>query len=205
MTPSKGHTARPASERRSLAGSTSHRQPQRFRCCHGSLSAVVRVPAWPSLMAMQIAISSYKRHRFPPEIITHSVWLYCCFNTSFREVEGMLLKREITPGLAHRSHKGSNNRAASQRLQAIARRPVENSHLPFPKREKTMQGYCSPGHLQRFVSIHSAIRDCFFVPSCRRSALTIRYHRLETFDARSAVSHKQLKGRILRFHYGRVS
>jgi len=22
---------------------------------------------------------SYKRHRFPPEIITHAVWLYCRF------------------------------------------------------------------------------------------------------------------------------
>lgn len=79
-------------------------------------------------------------------------------------------KREIAPGVEHRSHKGLNNRA-------------ENSHLPFRKRERAMQGYRSPGSLQRFISIHSAIRNCFSVPARRRSALTIRYHRLEAFDA----------------------
>ena len=62
-----------------------------------------------------------------------------------------------------------------------------NSHLPFRKRERAMQGFRSPGALQRFVSIHSAIRNCFSVPACRRSALTIRYHRLEAFDAWNAV------------------
>lgn len=84
-------------------------------------------------------------------------------------------KREIAPGVEHRSHKGLNNRA-------------ENSHLPFRKRERAMQGYRSPGSLQRFVSIHSAIRNCFFVPARRRSALTIRYHRLEAFDAWNAAA-----------------
>ncbi len=38
---------------------------------------------------------SYKRHRFPPEIITHAVWLYCRFNLSLREVEEMFLERGI--------------------------------------------------------------------------------------------------------------
>ena len=38
---------------------------------------------------------SYKRHRFPPEIIAHAVWLYCRFNLSFREVEEMLLERGV--------------------------------------------------------------------------------------------------------------
>lgn len=79
-------------------------------------------------------------------------------------------KREIAPGLEHRMHKRLNNRA-------------ENSHLPFRKRERSMHGFRSPGGLQRFVSIHSAIRNSFAVPAHRRSALTIRYHRLEAFDA----------------------
>ena len=38
---------------------------------------------------------NYKRHRFPPEIIAHAVWLYCRFNLSFREVEEMSLERGI--------------------------------------------------------------------------------------------------------------
>ena len=229
-----------------------------------------------TLPSMTTPSISYKRPRFPPEIIAHAVWLYCRFNLSLREVEEMLLergidvsyetirrwvkkfgpaiarglrrqqpqsgdiwhldevvvtiksrklwlwravdqngivldeilqrrrnktaakcllfrlmkkqgrvpkrfitdklrsydaaKREIAPGVQHRSHKGLNNRA-------------ENSHLPFRKRERAMQGYRSPESLQRFVSIHSAIRNCFSVPARRRSALTIRYHRLEAFDA----------------------
>ncbi|TBF64255.1 IS6 family transposase, partial [Rhizobium leguminosarum] len=38
---------------------------------------------------------SFKRHRFPPQIITHAVWLYLRFNLSQREVEEMLLERGI--------------------------------------------------------------------------------------------------------------
>ncbi|ASP23741.1 DDE domain protein (plasmid) [Antarctobacter heliothermus] len=225
---------------------------------------------------MQTEISSYKRHRFPPQIIAHVVWLYVRFNLSLREVEEMMLargvdvsyetirrwtvkfgpliahvlrrrqprlsdvwhldevvvkiagrsywlwravdqhgvvreeilqsrrdkraakrllvklmkrwgvvpkriitdklrsygaaKREVAPGLDHWSHKGLDNRA-------------ENSHLPFRKRERGMQGFRSPGGLQRFVSMQSATRNSFSVPARRRSALTIRYHRLEAFEA----------------------
>ena len=229
---------------------------------------------------MQTSTISYKRHRFPPEIIAHAIWLYVRFNLSLREIEEMLLergidvsyetirrwtikfgpqiardlrrrkprpgdvwhldevvvkiagkklwlwravdqhgvvleeilqsrrnkraakrllvklikryglpkriitdklrsygaaKREVASNLDHWSHKGLNNRA-------------ENSHLPFRKRERAMQGFRSPGSLQRFVSVHSAIRNCFSIPARRRSALTIRYHRLEAFDAWSAAT-----------------
>ena len=183
---------------------------------------------------MQTQKISYKRHRYPPQIIAHVVWLYVRFNLSLREVEELMLergvdvsyepirrwtvkfgpliahvlrrrqprpgnvwhldevvvkiagrsywlwravdqsgivleeilqsrrdkraakrlliklmkrwgfvpirnitdklrsygaaKREIAPGLDHWSHKGLNNRA-------------ENSHLPFRKRERVMQGF----------------------------------------------------------------
>ena len=225
---------------------------------------------------MQAQPISYKRHRFPPDIIAHAVWLYVRFNLSLREVEEMLLERgtdvsyetvrrwtrkfgpqiarnlrrrqarpgdvwhldevvvqisgrsfwlwravdqrgvvleeilqssrdkraakrlliklmkrwgfvprriitdklrsygaaksEVAPGLEHRSHKGLNNRA-------------ENSHLPFRNRERVMQGFRSPGGLQRFVSMQSATRNRYSVPARRRSALTIRYQRLEAFQA----------------------
>lgn len=36
---------------------------------------------------------SYKRHRFPPAIIAHAVWLYFRFRLSLRLVEDMLLER----------------------------------------------------------------------------------------------------------------
>ncbi len=38
---------------------------------------------------------SYCRHRFPPEIIQHSVWLYFRFPLSFRDVEDLLAERGI--------------------------------------------------------------------------------------------------------------
>ena len=41
-------------------------------------------------------------------------------------------RRQIMPAIEHRSHKGLNNRA-------------ENSHLPLRRRERTMQGFRSPG------------------------------------------------------------
>ena len=38
---------------------------------------------------------SYKRHRFPAEIIQHAVWLYCRFTLSFRDVEDFLAERGL--------------------------------------------------------------------------------------------------------------
>ena len=38
---------------------------------------------------------SYKRHRFPTEIIQHTVWLYCRFTLSFRDVADLLAERGL--------------------------------------------------------------------------------------------------------------
>jgi len=38
---------------------------------------------------------SFKRQRFPPEIICHSIWLYARFTLSFRDVEEMLAERGL--------------------------------------------------------------------------------------------------------------
>ncbi len=46
-------------------------------------------------MGGMIKSVSYKRHRFPPEIIAHAVWLYFRFPLSLRLVEEMLLERGI--------------------------------------------------------------------------------------------------------------
>jgi putative transposase len=57
-------------------------------------------------------------------------------------------KRDIMPGVEHRSHKGLNNRA-------------ENSHQPTRRRERIMKGFKSTRHLQRFVSIHDPVANLF--------------------------------------------
>ena len=74
-------------------------------------------------------------------------------------------RRQILPTIEHRSHKGLNNRA-------------ENSHLPLRRRERAMQGFRSPGGLQRFVTVFSAVRNHFVPPRPRRSALATHVHRL---------------------------
>ena len=38
---------------------------------------------------------SFKRHRFPADVIRHAVWLYFRFNLSFRDVEELLAQRGI--------------------------------------------------------------------------------------------------------------
>jgi putative transposase len=40
--------------------------------------------------------SLYKRHRFPPQIIQHAVWLYFRFNLSYRDIEDLLAERGIS-------------------------------------------------------------------------------------------------------------
>ena len=40
-------------------------------------------------------MNTYKRHRFPPEIISYAVWLYFRFNLSHRDIEDLLAQRGI--------------------------------------------------------------------------------------------------------------
>ncbi len=57
-------------------------------------------------------------------------------------------KKEILPGVEHRQHKRLNNRA-------------ENSHQPTRQRERTMRGFKSGAHAQRFLAAHGPIREHF--------------------------------------------
>jgi putative transposase len=74
-------------------------------------------------------------------------------------------RRKIMPAVGRRSHKGLNDRA-------------ENSHLPSRRRKRSIQGFWSPGGLQRFVDVFSAVRNHFVPPRSRRSALSTHLHRL---------------------------
>jgi putative transposase len=74
-------------------------------------------------------------------------------------------RRQVMPTIEHRSHKGLNNRA-------------ENSHVPLRKRERMMQGFRSPGGLQRFITVFSAVRNLFVPPWSCHSALATHLHRL---------------------------
>ena len=125
---------------------------------HGLVLEELLQPRRDKTAALRLLRGLLKRAgRSPKRIVTDKLGSYAA------------AKREIAPGLEHHQHKGLNNRA-------------ENSHLPFRARERVMRGHRSPGGLQRFVSMHSATRNCFVSPPHRRTAQTIRYHRLEAFD-----------------------
>jgi transposase-like protein len=42
-----------------------------------------------------MALLSYRRHRFPPHIIQHAIWLYLRFTLSYRDVEELLAERGL--------------------------------------------------------------------------------------------------------------
>ncbi|KAB1108144.1 IS6 family transposase [Neorhizobium galegae] len=84
-------------------------------------------------------------------------------------------KRDVMPGVEHRSHKGLNNRA-------------ENSHVPLRKRERMMQGFRSVGGLQRFISVFSAVRNLFVAPHQRHSAPATHIHRIRAMAQWKAVT-----------------
>ena len=41
-------------------------------------------------------MNTYKRHRFPSDIISYAVWIYYRFNLSHRDIEDLLAERGIT-------------------------------------------------------------------------------------------------------------
>ena len=46
-------------------------------------------------MKTAMPANSYKKHRFPAEIISHAVWLYFRFCLSDRDVEELLFARGV--------------------------------------------------------------------------------------------------------------
>ena len=47
-------------------------------------------------MKTTVAAPFYKRHRYPAEIIAHTVWLYFTFSLSFRDVEELMATRRVS-------------------------------------------------------------------------------------------------------------
>jgi putative transposase len=47
------------------------------------------------VFASAVSVSPFRGYRFPPEIITHAVWLYHRFSLSHRDVEELLAQRGI--------------------------------------------------------------------------------------------------------------
>lgn len=66
---------------------------------------------------------SYLRHRFPPTVIQHAVWLYFRFTLSLRDVEEMLAHRGVDvsydPRLGGEIRSKDRRQSASSQTSAI--------------------------------------------------------------------------------------
>ena len=81
-------------------------------------------------MAARIKNSTYKRYRFPIEIIRHCVWLYFCFSVSFRDVELMMAERGVI--VSHESIRQwclKFGEEYAQKLRKKRGRPGDKWHL----------------------------------------------------------------------------
>jgi transposase-like protein len=216
---------------------------------------------------------SFKRHRFPPEVIQPAVWLYARFTLSYRDVEDLLAERgievsnetvrrwflkfgrlvavnlrrsrprasarwhldEMVIKIRDRKHwlwravddegevldflvqprrcaksaqrllrkllkkqrfsperittdklKSYAVAIRTERLSAVhdrglrANNRAENSHQPVRRRERKQQRFKSPGSAQRFLSIHAAVYNAFYV---QRHLLTRRIFKEFRTDA----------------------
>jgi transposase-like protein len=217
---------------------------------------------------------SYKRHRFPPMIIQHAVWLYARFTLSFRDVEELLAERgidvsnetvrrwflkfglriagnlrcsrprpsanwhldemvikirdrkywlwraiddegEVLDFLVQRRRCARSARRLLRKLlkkqgfapkrittdklksYAVAIRKervcavhdqglrannrAENSHQPVRRRERKQQRFKSAGSAQRFLSIHAAVYNAFYVQRHLLPRRIFKDFRAETF------------------------
>jgi putative transposase len=72
----------------------------------------------------------YKRHRFPAEIISHSVWLYYRFSLSYRDVEELMAERGVT--LSHEAVRywcRKFGQTYANRLRRRCPRPGDTWHM----------------------------------------------------------------------------
>jgi DDE domain len=91
-------------------------------------------------------------------------------------------ERELDLSDRHEQGLGKNNRA-------------ESSHQLVRRRERKMQGFKSPGPIQRFLSIQSAVYNTFNVQRHLFSRRTLRLFRAEAAEQwRTALSHRASKG-----------
>ena len=79
-------------------------------------------------------------------------------------------RRSIMPSVEHNTVRYANNRS-------------EVSHQPTRQRERQMRGFKSPGHAQRFLSVHGIIQNFFRLGRHRLRPESYRLLRARSFEA----------------------
>jgi putative transposase len=115
------------------------------------------------------ASSSYKGHRYPPEIIAHCVWLYHRFPLSFREVEELMLARGVAVSYETiRQWCAKFGQSYANRLRRRQAQPGDKWHLDevFIRINGTIH------YLWRAVDQHGNVLDILVQP--RRNAVAAK-------------------------------
>ena len=121
--------------------------------------------------------ASYHGYRFPPEIISHAVWLYYRFSLSFRAAEDLLAQRGITVSYeAIRQWCQTFGLDYARRLRRRRGRMGDTWYLDATRqRERQMRRFKSAAHVQRFASVHGRVQNLFRVG---RHLVRAVHHRL---------------------------
>ena len=129
---------------------------------------------------------SYRRHRFPPVVIQHAVWLYLRFTLSYRDVKDLLAERGLDISYETVwSWVLKFGPVIARRL----RRHGPEAHLDSVKLTMPMQRFKSVRSAQRFLSIHAAVHNTFNLQRHLVSRSTLRIFRAEAASEwRNAVA-----------------
>ena len=95
---------------------------------------------------MNAKTPSYHGYRFPPEIISHAVWVYYRFCLSFRDVEDLLAKRGVI--VSHETIRQWSRKFGAEYARKL---------------ERQMRRFKSAAQAQRFLSVHGNIQNLFRV------------------------------------------
>ena len=115
----------------------------------------------------------YKGHRFPPEIISHCVWLYFRFSLSFREVEELMAERGVAVTYETiRQWRRNFGQAYANELRRRGPRPGDTWHLD----EVFLKSNGETHYLWRADDQHGAVLD-ILVQSRRDKAAAKKFFR----------------------------
>ena len=117
---------------------------------------------------MNVKTPSYHGYRFPPETISHAVWLCYRFCVSFRDVEDLLAKRGAL--VSYETIRQWSRKFGAEYARKLKRREGrlgDTRHLDelfvTVQGERQMQKFKSAAQAQRFLSVHGNIQNLFRV------------------------------------------
>ena len=139
---------------------------------------------------MTAAGSSYKGFRFPPEIISHCVWLYHRFPLSFRDVQELMLERGVD--VSYETIRAWCDRFGQEYANQLRRRgprPGDKWHLD----EVFVQINGAQRYLRRAVDQHGNVLD--ILVQSRRNLPSVQHRRSKYLNNRAENSHRPTRQR----------